>query len=62
MPKNYLKFIDEKIKEIKKIVGKERALSVLSGGVDSLTVTVLGYRALGENLKTIFINNGLMRE
>lgn len=59
---NYKKFIEEKIKEIRKTVGKERAISVLSGGVDSSTVTVLGHRALGENLKTVFINNGLMRE
>lgn len=32
---NYKKFIEEKIKEIRKIVGKARAISVLSGGVDS---------------------------
>ena len=59
---NYKKFIDKKIKEIRKIVSKERAISVLSGGVDSSTVTVLGCRAIGNQLKTIFINNGLMRE
>ncbi|PIV65114.1 MAG: ExsB family transcriptional regulator [Candidatus Nealsonbacteria bacterium CG_4_8_14_3_um_filter_37_36] len=59
---NYKKFIDKKIKEIREIVGKEKAISVLSGGVDSSTVTVLGHRALGSRLKTIFINNGLMRE
>jgi len=59
---NYKKFIKEKIKEIKDIVGKEKALSVLSGGVDSSTVTILGHKALGKNLKVVFINNGLMRE
>ncbi len=59
---NYKKLIDEKIKEIRKIVRQEKALSVLSGGVDSSTVTVLGVRALGKNLKTVFIENGLMRE
>ena len=55
-------FIAEKIKEIRKIIGQERAISVLSGGVDSSTVTVLGYRAIGNQLKTVFIDNGLMRE
>jgi GMP synthase (glutamine-hydrolysing) len=30
--------------------------------VDSSVVTTLGHRALGDNLKTYFINNGLMRE
>jgi GMP synthase (glutamine-hydrolysing) len=62
MPKNYSKFINEKIKEIREIVGNEKALSVLSGGVDSSTVTILGKKALGRNLKAVFINNGLMRE
>jgi len=59
---NYKKFIKEKIKEIKKVIGKEKALSVLSGGVDSSTVTVLAWRAIGYQLKTVFINNGLMRD
>lgn len=59
---NYKKFIEEKIKEIRKTVSKGKAISVLSGGVDSSTVTVLGHRALGSRLKTIFIDNGLMRE
>ncbi len=59
---NYKRFIDKKIKEIKKIVGSGKAISVLSGGVDSSTATVLGRRALGGRLKTVFIDNGLMRE
>lgn len=59
---NYKKFISEKIKEIKDMVGSERVISLLSGGVDSSTVTILGHRALGNRLKAIFINNGLMRE
>ena len=59
---NYKKFIDKKIKEIREVVGEERALSVLSGGVDSSTVTVLGHKVLGNRLKTVFIENGLMRE
>lgn len=62
MPKNYLKFINQKINEIRELVGTGNALSVLSGGVDSSTVTILGYRALSKKLKVVFINNGLMRE
>jgi GMP synthase (glutamine-hydrolysing) len=38
------------------------AINALSGGVDSSAVTMLGHRALGERLKTYFIDNGLMRE
>jgi len=55
-------FINEKIKDIQDIVGDGMAINALSGGVDSSTVTMLGHRALGKNLKTVFVENGLMRE
>jgi len=55
-------FINEKVKEIKGAVGDGLAINALSGGVDSSTVTMLGHRALGKRLKTVFIENGLMRE
>jgi len=55
-------FVREKIKEIKEIVGNERAIVALSGGVDSSTITMLAYRALGDRLGVFFIDNGLMRE
>src|SRR3972149_2928867 len=48
--------------EIKETVGDGKAINALSGGVDSSTVTMLGHRALGKNLRTFFIENGLMRE
>lgn len=56
------KFIQEKISEIRDAVGNGTAINALSGGVDSSVVTMLGHRALGEKLRTIFIQNGLMRE
>ena len=59
---NYEKFIEEQISDIKKAVGDATAINALSGGVDSSTVTVLGHRALGDRLKTIFVDNALMRE
>jgi GMP synthase (glutamine-hydrolysing) len=55
-------FINEKIKEIKEIVGDGIAINALSGGVDSSTATMLGHRALGNRLTTAFIDNGIMRE
>ncbi|MDD5614470.1 MAG: asparagine synthase-related protein [Candidatus Omnitrophica bacterium] len=55
-------FIQEKTAELKKIVGEDAAINALSGGVDSSAVTLLAHRALGERLKTYFIDNGLMRE
>jgi GMP synthase (glutamine-hydrolysing) len=59
---NTEQFISDKIKEIKDTVGDGMAVNALSGGVDSSTVTLLGHRALGRQLKTIFVDNGLMRE
>jgi GMP synthase (glutamine-hydrolysing) len=55
-------FIDEKVKEIITEVGDGIAINALSGGVDSSVVTMLGHRALGKKLRTVFIQNGLMRE
>jgi GMP synthase (glutamine-hydrolysing) len=55
-------FIAKKVAEIKSAVGAGLAINALSGGVDSSTVTMLGHRALGKQLRTVFIQNGLMRE
>jgi GMP synthase (glutamine-hydrolysing) len=55
-------FIEEKIAEIASTVGDGIAINALSGGVDSATVTMLGHRALGDRLKTYFVENGLMRQ
>ena len=49
------RFIDEKVGEIRAAVGEGTAINALSGGVDSSTVTMLGHRALGGRLKTVFI-------
>ncbi len=59
---NTREFIEEKAREISSMVKGGIAINALSGGVDSSTVTMLGHKALGDNLKTYFINNGLMRK
>ncbi|HCJ66297.1 MAG TPA: glutamine-hydrolyzing GMP synthase subunit GuaA [Elusimicrobia bacterium] len=59
---DYGKFVEEKVKEIKSSVGNKVAVSALSGGVDSSAVTLLGHKALGKQLRAIFIDDGLMRE
>ena len=56
------RFIDEKVREIAAAVGDGTAISALSGGIDSSTVTMLGHRALGKRLRSVFVENGLMRE
>ena len=59
---DYSQFIDEQVAELKREVGDSVAISGLSGGVDSSVVTVLAHKALGEQLKAVFVDNALMRE
>jgi GMP synthase (glutamine-hydrolysing) len=59
---NAPEFIAEKVAEIRAAVGDGTAVNALSGGVDSSVVTLLGHRALGDRLKTYFVDNGLMRQ
>ncbi len=59
---DYQRFIDEQIRELRETVGDGIAINALSGGVDSSVVTALGHKALGERLKTVFVDNALMRE
>ncbi len=55
-------FVKRQIEEIKKVIGKERALVAVSGGVDSTTCAVLTHKAIGENLACIMIDDAFMRE
>jgi GMP synthase (glutamine-hydrolysing) len=55
-------FIAKKIDEIRYAVGDGKAINALSGGVDSSTVTMLGHKALGRRLRSVFVQNGIMRE
>jgi len=54
-------FVDKQTKEIKNIVGSNKALIATSGGVDSTTCAALTHRAIGNNLQCIFIDTGFMR-
>jgi len=42
-------------------VGAGRAIIALSGGVDSSVTAVLGFKAIGDRLKAIFLEDGFMR-
>ncbi|NYT15762.1 MAG: ExsB family transcriptional regulator [Methanomassiliicoccales archaeon] len=55
-------FIERQVEEISAKVGDGIAINALSGGVDSSVVTLLGHKALGKNLRTVFIDSGIMRE
>jgi GMP synthase (glutamine-hydrolysing) len=55
-------FIDEEVNKIKELVGEAKAICALSGGVDSTVAAVLVKKAIGDNLISIHIDNGLMRK
>jgi len=59
---DYTTFVNEQVGELKDTVKDGLALNALSGGVDSSVVTALAHKALGDQLKTVFIDNGIMRE
>ena len=54
-------FIKESIKQIRETVGKGKVVLGLSGGVDSSVAAVLIHRAIGKQLHSIFVDNGLLR-
>jgi len=55
-------FVEESIREIRAKVGDKRVLLALSGGVDSSTLAFLLYKAIGEQLTCVFIDQGFMRK
>ncbi|MDD5653889.1 MAG: glutamine-hydrolyzing GMP synthase [Candidatus Omnitrophica bacterium] len=55
-------FIKESIETVSKTVGRDKVILGLSGGVDSSVAAVLIHKAIGKNLRCIFIDNGLMRK
>jgi GMP synthase (glutamine-hydrolysing) len=55
-------FIEKGIREIEQTVGDKRAVTALSGGIDSSSATVLAAKALGRNLTAVFVDHGFMRE
>jgi len=52
-------FIDDAVEKISKIEGN--VLCGVSGGIDSTVVALLIDRAIGDRLKCVFVNNGVLR-
>jgi len=54
--------IEQRILDVKQMVGNQKVLLGLSGGVDSSVTAMLLDRAIGKNLICIFVDNGLLRK
>jgi GMP synthase (glutamine-hydrolysing) len=54
--------IAEKINKMKSIVGEDKAVIALSGGIDSSAAAIIATKAIGENLIAIFVDHGFMRQ
>ncbi|MDC1105256.1 glutamine-hydrolyzing GMP synthase [Prolixibacteraceae bacterium] len=55
-------FIDETVSKLKAQIGDDKVVLGLSGGVDSTVAGVLLHKAIGDNLTSIFVDNGLLRK
>ena len=55
-------YVDQTVSEIKSKVGSDHVLLGISGGVDSTVAALLINKAIGSQLTSFFINNGLLRK
>src|SRR2546427_407132 len=54
-------YIDQAVGAIREQVGSENVILGLSGGVDSSVAAALLHKAIGGQLRGIFVNNGVLR-
>ena len=59
---NAKNFINNTISSIKNTVGKSNVICGISGGVDSSIAATLIHMAIGKQLTSIFVDNGLLRK
>jgi len=55
-------FVTTTVNELKETVGDSKVIMGISGGVDSTVAATLLHKAIGNNLISIFVDNGLLRK
>lgn len=55
-------YINHEISYIRERVGDGKAIVAISGGVDSTVCAMLMHRAIGERLRCVFVDTGLLRK
>ena len=55
-------FVESSVQELRAMLGEDKVVLGLSGGVDSSVAAVLLHRAIGDRLNCIFVNHGLLRK
>jgi GMP synthase (glutamine-hydrolysing) len=53
--------VEDTVRRVREVLGNDQVLLALSGGVDSSVVAALLHRAVGDQLRCVFVDNGLLR-
>ncbi len=53
--------IDTQVARIRELVGTDKVMCALSGGVDSAVAAALVFKAIGDQLTCVYVDTGLMR-
>ncbi len=54
--------IEQSVAAVRRMVGDEKVICALSGGVDSAVAAAIVHEAVGDRLTCIFVDHGLLRE
>jgi GMP synthase (glutamine-hydrolysing) len=55
-------YLQQTVYHLKKRIGSKKVICALSGGIDSTVVALLLHRVVGDRLKCVFVNNGVLRK